>query len=84
MKFDGAPSMTWDSMTLPPQSRTAIATICLFCSAHLIHASAMARAPALEIVLMSLIGGACIAGASAARTIMINRVSESTQGRMRI
>jgi hypothetical protein len=48
-----APSMAWDSMTLPPQSRMAIATIVLLRSAHAMHASVSARAPALEMILMS-------------------------------
>src|SRR5438128_7626687 len=66
MAFIGAPSMAWDSMRLPPQSRIAIATICLFCSAQAVQASAMARAPALEMILMSLVACACIAEAPAA------------------
>src|SRR6202521_2255944 len=64
--FIGAPSMAWDSMRLPPQSRIAIATICLFCSAQAVQASAKARAPALETTLMSLVAlrslVACLAG----------------------
>ena len=47
--------MAWDSTRLPPQSRIAIATIFLFCSAHAVQASAKARAPALEMILMSLV-----------------------------
>ena len=42
-------------MRLPPQSRIAIATICLFCPAQAVQASAMARAPALEMTLISLV-----------------------------
>src|SRR3989442_7367948 len=63
MAFIGAPSMAWDSMRLPPQSKIAIATICLFFSAHAEHASASARAPALEMILMFRVD--CIAEASA-------------------
>src|SRR6202049_5055268 len=65
LAFAGAPSMAWDSMRFPPQSRIAIATTCLFCSAQAVQASAMARAPALEMTLMSLV--ACIADAWAAK-----------------
>src|SRR5512141_3433460 len=53
--FIGAPSMAWDSMRLPPQSRIAIATTCLFCSAQALQASTKARAPALEMTLISLV-----------------------------
>src|ERR1700730_10413273 len=64
--FIGAPSMAWDSMRLPPQSRIAIATICLFCSAQAVQASAKARAPALDMTLISLVAltslVACLAG----------------------
>src|SRR4029079_14163877 len=56
IEFIGAPSMAWDSTRLPPQSRIALATICLFFSAHAEQASARARAPALEMILMSLVG----------------------------
>src|SRR5215471_8156072 len=65
--FMGAPSMACDSMRLPPQSRIAIATVCLFFSAHAEHASTRARAPALEISLMSRVGWTdCAAEASSA------------------
>src|SRR5258708_18327418 len=68
--FIGAPSMAWDSMRLPPQSRIAIATIFLFCSAQAEHESAKARAPALAITLISLVAlrslVACFAGAGPA------------------
>src|SRR6266446_6879956 len=80
--FIGAPSMAWDSIRLPPQSRIAIATICLFCTAQAVQASARARAPALEMILMSLV--ACIAEALAATETVTNTVSESRQGRMRM
>src|SRR4029077_14965327 len=56
MALVGAPSIAWDSMRLPPQSRIAIATIWLFCSAQAVQASAMARAPALEMTLISRVG----------------------------
>ncbi len=42
MAFAAAPSMAWDSMRFPPQSRIAMATICLFCSAQAEQASAKA------------------------------------------
>src|SRR5229473_3324616 len=65
--FIAAPSMAWDSMRLPPQSRIAIATTCLFCWAQAVQASAKARAPALEMTLTSLVAlrslVACLAGA---------------------
>src|SRR5215831_16981478 len=73
--FAGAPSIAWDSMRLPPQSRIAIATICLFFSAHAAQASTRARAPALEMTLTSLVN--CIAEASAATEIVTNTQSES-------
>ena len=43
-------------MRFPPQSRMAIATICLCCSAQAVQASAMARAPALEMILIVVRG----------------------------
>src|SRR5688572_24227192 len=57
MAFGAAPSIACDSMTLPPQSRIVMATIVLFCSAHAVQASASARAPALEMTLMSRVSG---------------------------
>src|SRR5262245_32059949 len=51
-----APSMACDSTRLPPQSRMAIATVTLFFCAHAVQASARARAPELEMILMSLVG----------------------------
>src|SRR5215468_2683829 len=61
MAFIGAPSMAWDSIRFPPQSRIAIATVCLFFSAQAAHASTRARAPALEMTFTSLVN--CIAEA---------------------
>src|SRR6187455_456681 len=61
--FIAAPSIAWDSIRLPPQSRIAIATVWLFFCAHAEHESTRARAPALEMTLMSLVN--CIAAASA-------------------
>jgi hypothetical protein len=55
----------------------------LFFSAQAMQASAMARAPALEITLMSLVG-ACPADASAARAAVTNMESQNPQGRMRM
>jgi hypothetical protein len=75
MAFAGAPSIAWDSMRLPPQSRIAIATICLFFSAHAAQASTSARAPALEMTLMSLVN--CVAEASSAKQIVTNTQNES-------
>src|ERR1043165_604925 len=56
MAFGAAPSIAWNSMRLPPQSRIAIATVSLFFSAQAVHASASARAPALEMIVISLVG----------------------------
>ncbi len=50
--FAAAPSMACDSRTLPPQSMMAIARISLFFSAHAVQASASARAPALETMVI--------------------------------
>src|SRR6266700_3851719 len=80
MAFIGAPSMAWDSMRLPPQSRIAIATICLFFSAQAAQASTRERAPALEMTLTSLVN--CIAEPSAAKETTTN--TESRQSRMRM
>jgi hypothetical protein len=55
----------------------------LFASAQAMQASAMARAPALEITLMSLVG-AWPADALAARAAVTNRESQNPQGRMRM
>ena len=87
MPFGATPSMAWDSMRLPPQSRMAMATVCLFCSAHSVQASAIARAPALEISLMSLVGltsrDACISAAPTEPAVT-SRTSDNRQGRIRI
>src|SRR4030095_9403756 len=82
IEFIAAPSMAWDSIRLPPQSRIAIATICLFCTAHALQASAIARAPALEMTFMSRV--AWIAEALAANEIVANTESDSRQDRMRM
>src|SRR5262245_22644550 len=76
MAFIGAPSIACDSTRLPPQSRIAIATICLFFSAQAEHASTRARAPALEIILMSLV--ICIAEAFVAKEAVMNTQNENT------
>src|ERR1700758_5319551 len=59
MALAEAPCMACDSRTLPPQSRIAMATTCLFCSAHAEQASTRARAPALEMILILVV--ACFA-----------------------
>src|SRR3954465_3854799 len=82
MAFAAAPSMAWESMTLPPQSITAIATTCLFFSAHAEHASTRARAPALETTLMFRVS--CCAVKSAAAEIMKSRQSENGKKRLRM
>src|ERR1700704_5684606 len=53
IEFAAAPSMACDSIRFPPQSRIAIASVCLFCSDQAEQASAKARAPALELTLIS-------------------------------
>src|ERR1051326_4145337 len=80
--FIGAPSMACDSIRLPPQSRIAMATVCLFFSAQAAHASARARAPALEMILMSRVF--CIADALVVSVTMSNTAIERTKKRMRI
>src|SRR5215203_2152178 len=50
--FAAAPSMACDSRTLPPQSMIAFARISLFFSAHAVHASASARAPPLDTIVI--------------------------------
>src|SRR4026207_989236 len=82
MAFIGAPSMAWDSMRLPPQSRIAIATIWLFFVAHAVHESTRARAPALEMTLTSLVN--CIAPALEAMESMTRQVSKRMHSLMRI
>src|SRR5262249_32636607 len=82
MAFAGAPSIAWDSMRLPPQSRIAIATTCLFFSAHAAHWSTRARAPALEMTLTSLVS--CCAEASAAKEIIRNAEIEIRQSWIRM
>ena len=57
MALAAAPSIAWNSMRLPPQSTTAMATTSLFFSAHAVQASASARPPALEMIVMSLVTG---------------------------
>src|SRR5262245_4752657 len=48
--FIGAPSIAWNSMRFPPQSRIAIATVCLFFSAQAEQGSTRSRAPEIKIV----------------------------------
>src|SRR5512134_704721 len=75
-------------MRLPPQSKTAMATTCLFCSAQAVQASARARAPALEMTLISLVAltsfVACIAKGPATTETVTNAESGSRRGRMRM
>src|SRR5437667_11821699 len=75
MAFIRRPSMAWDSIRFPPQSKIAIATVCLFWAAQAEQASTRARAPALEMSLTSLVN--CIADASAAKERVTNTESES-------
>src|SRR4249919_3958491 len=88
MAFIGAPSMACDSMRLPPQSRIAIATICLFRSAHAVQASASARAPALETTLTSLVSltsaGAAVCFAETAAESATNAKRQTRQELMRM
>src|SRR6266404_2044912 len=64
--FIGAPSMAWDSMRFPPQSRIAIATIFLFCSAQAAQFFFFKQKTAYEMTLMSLVAlrslAVCFAG----------------------
>jgi len=67
--FIGAPSMAWDSMRLPPPIQNRHGHDFLVLLGPAVQASAMARAPALDMTLMSLVAlgslAACFAGASA-------------------
>src|SRR5437870_7058793 len=81
MAFAAAPSMAWDSIRLPPQSKTAIATVCLFFEAQAEQASTRARAPALEMILMSLV---ICAEALGVKETPINTMSKSMESRMRM
>src|SRR5438094_5328922 len=81
MAFAAAPSMAWDSIRLPPQSKTAIATVCLFFAAQAEQASTRARAPALEMILMSLV---ICAEALGVTETPINTTSKSMESRMRM
>src|SRR5262245_22933851 len=82
MAFIGAPSMAWDSMRLPPQSKIAIATTSLFFSAQAEHASTRARAPALEMTLTSRVN--CIAEASVAKETVSSVQNKSVKQRIRM
>src|SRR5207247_724472 len=82
MAFAAAPSIACDSIRLPPQSRPAIATACLVFSAQAAHASTSAGAPALEMILMSLV--ICIAEALGAKETATTTISKSMQTRMRM
>src|ERR1700739_945244 len=53
--FIAAPSMACDSTRFPPQSRIAIATVCLFCCAQAEQASTKARTLWLEMILTTLV-----------------------------
>src|SRR5947199_9628256 len=55
MALAAAPSMACDWIRLPPHSKTAIDTVCLFFAAHAEQASTKARAPALAMMLMSVL-----------------------------
>src|SRR4029450_9202926 len=88
MALVGAPSMAWDSITLPPQTRIAIATMTLFLSAHAVQASASARAPALEMTVMVRVSlaspVACCAEGFATKIPATNTESTSRPHRMRM
>jgi hypothetical protein len=88
MALAAAPSIAWNSIRLPPQSITAIATTSLLRSAHAVHASASARAPALEITFTSRVSrtspGPCPADASPTNAAATRTSSASGRSSMRI
>src|SRR5215469_4950346 len=83
MAFGAAPSMAWDSIRLPPQSRTAMATVVLFFCAQAVQPSTRPRAPAELIILMVRVGEAAGAAiASAATEIASRAANEANKARM--
>src|SRR6187549_340126 len=85
MALAAAPSIACESMTLPPQSMTAIATMSLLRSAHAMHASDSIRAPALEMTLTSRVSASRDSETSppfdncAADGEAVTRVAKSTE-----
>src|SRR5690348_18491234 len=83
--FGAAPSMACDSIRLPPQSSTAMATVVLFFSAQAVQPSTRPRAPAELMILIVRVGelaGAAIA--AAATEIASKAANEAKEARMRI
>jgi hypothetical protein len=85
MAFGADPSMAWDSMRLPPQSRTAMATEVLFFSAQAVQPSTRPRAPDELMIFMVRVGEAAgAASASAANEIATRAASEAKEARRRM
>src|SRR4051812_47611005 len=85
MPLGATPSMEWDSIRLPPQSNTAMATAVLFFSAQAVQPSTKPRAPAELRIFMVRVGEAAGAAmASAATDIASKAASEAKDVRMRM
>src|SRR5579871_5574411 len=83
--FGAAPSIACDSIRLPPQSRTAMATVVLFFCAQAVQPSTRPRAPAELMILMVRVGAdAGAASALAATEIASNVANEAKEARMRM
>src|SRR5258706_12085176 len=77
--------MAWDSIRFPPQSRTAIATVTRFFSAHAVQPSTRPRAPAELRILIVRVGD--VAGAAQLSAVIVtasNAESEKRQAPTRM
>src|SRR3954471_21440051 len=83
--FGAEPSMAWDSIRFPPQSRTAMATVVLFFWAQAVQPSTRPRAPAELMILMVRVGEAAGAAIASAPTEIASRAaSEAKEARRRM
>src|SRR5258706_7587093 len=82
--FGAEPSMAWDSIRLPPQSSTAIATVVLWLCAHWVQPSTRPRAPA-ELMTLTVRKGA---GAAAKLSVLTDATrsaaKETSESRARM
>ncbi len=78
--FGAEPSMAWDSIRFPPQSRTAIARVTWFFSAQAVQPSTRPRAPAELMILIVRVGDAAGAAQLSAVIVTANKAeSENRQ-----
>src|SRR3954471_413665 len=82
--FGAAPSMAWDSIRLPPQSSTAMATVVLWLCAHCVQPSTRPRAPDELMTFIVRNGAGAAAKLSALMDAIRSAAKETSERRARM